>query len=214
VPTWFIIAGLIVAALIALLLGTRTSIAHSREGKILIFVILLILPVVGIGAGFTSQMESAQSTTFCLSCHTMTDYGRSLYIDDPSYLPARHFQNNDVPRERACYTCHTDYTMFGGINAKLRGLRHLWVQYVGTTPAPKDVRLYTSYNNRECLHCHLGARTFEESSSHQRSPDLLARMKSGELSCLSAGCHEFTHDAGSLSEAPLWKEHPHETSSH
>jgi nitrate/TMAO reductase-like tetraheme cytochrome c subunit len=207
VPTSFVIASLTLASFIALLAGARASITRSREGKILMFISLVILPVAGIGAGFTTQMERAQSTTFCLSCHTMSDYGRSLYIDDPSYIPARHFQNNSVPRERACYTCHTDYTMFGTVNAKLRGLRHLWVQYIGTVPAPKDIKLYTPYNNRECLHCHLGARKFEESSSHQRAPDLLTRVKSGELSCLSAGCHEFIHDVGSLSDATFWKGH-------
>ncbi len=59
-------------------------------------------------------MEHATSTKFCLSCHVMEDFGRSLYVDDPSYIPAMHFQNNRVPRDHACYTCHTDYTMFGG----------------------------------------------------------------------------------------------------
>jgi cytochrome c-type protein NapC len=200
------LALLAVAAIVALFAGTRSAFAHSREGKILIFVTLLILPVSVVSVGFETHMVQAQSTNFCLSCHVMADHGRSLHIDDPSYVPATHFQNHRVPPERACYTCHTDYTMFGGVNAKLRGLRHLWVQYIGTIPAPKDIRLYTPYNNRECLHCHLGARKFEETAAHQ-TPGLLTRAKSGNLSCLSAGCHEFTHDVGSLAENPMWKGH-------
>ena len=136
----------------------------------------------------------------------MADHGKSLYNDDPSFLPARHFQNNSVPRDHACYTCHTDYTMFGTINSKLRGLRHLWVQYAGTIPQPKEIRLYTPYNNRECLHCHLGARKFEEASPHKKAPDLLAKVKSNQLSCMSAGCHEFVHDVANLKDATFWKE--------
>jgi cytochrome c-type protein NapC len=208
VPAWFTIGFIALAGIIALLVGTRAHVTRSREGKILAFVALLILPVTAVGIGFSQHMERAQSTTFCLSCHVMTDHGRSLHIDDPSYLPARHFQNNSVPRERACYTCHTDYTMFGSVNAKLRGTRHLWVQYLGAIPAPKDINLYTPYNNRECLHCHLGARNFEEAAPHQKTPDLLTRAKSNELSCMSAGCHEFVHDVGSLQDQSFWKETP------
>jgi cytochrome c-type protein NapC len=157
-----------------------------------------------VWGGFSEQMERAESTQFCLSCHVMTDFGRSLYVDDPSYLPARHFQNNLVPRDRACYTCHTDYAMFGTVRAKLRGLRHIQVQYFGTIPKPEEIKLYSPYNNRECLHCHLGARRFEEGSGHHKTPDLLQNVKSGQQSCLS--CHDIVHDIGSLKDAAFWKE--------
>src|SRR5207302_11125691 len=114
-----------------LVAGRFTRLTLSREGKILAFVALLILPALSVWAAFSEHMERAQSTSFCLSCHVMTDYGRSLYVDDRSYIPARHFQNRLVPRDRACYTCHTDYTLFGPLNSKLKGVRHLWVQYIG-----------------------------------------------------------------------------------
>src|SRR6058998_3634922 len=74
-------------------------------------------------------------------------------LDDPSYIAAVHFQNNRVPRDRACYTCHTNYALFGGVRAKLHGARHVYVQYFSTIPAPDKIRLYDPYNNRECLHC-------------------------------------------------------------
>src|SRR2546421_3759828 len=119
------------SAALVLVAGRFTRLTRSREGKILAFMALLILPALSVCAGFTEHMERATSTSFCLSCHVMTDYGRSLYVDDRSYIPARHFQNNLVPRDHACYTCHTDYTMFGTIRAKIRGLRHLQVQYFG-----------------------------------------------------------------------------------
>ena len=205
-PAWLLPSVFAVLALLALLLGFRTQLTRSREGKILAFLALVVLPVAAAGIAFQEHMDRAQSRSFCLSCHVMQDYGKSLLIDDPSYIPARHFQNNLVPRDRACYTCHTTYTLFGGLDAKIRGLRHLYVQYLSKPPKPEETKLYEPYNNRECLHCHLGARQFEEASAHQKSQDLLSRAKSNQLSCISSGCHEFIHDAGSLSQMNLWKE--------
>jgi hypothetical protein len=128
-----------------------------------------------------------------------------VYVDDPSYLPAQHFQNNRIPRERACYACHTTYTLFGGVHAKLKGVRHLWVQYLGSIPKPEEIKLYEPYNNRECLHCHLGSRRFEQAAPHHNREDLLTRVKAGRLSCMSNGCHDTIHDVASLKDAPMWK---------
>jgi nitrate/TMAO reductase-like tetraheme cytochrome c subunit len=172
----------------------------------LAFVALLVFPGIAVWAGFSEQMDRAQSTKFCLSCHVMSDYGQSLYVDDRGYIPATHFQNNRIPRDHACYTCHTTYTMFGGVTAKMHGVRHLYVQYLGTIPKPEDIKLYEPYNNRECLHCHLGARGFEEATPHHKTPDLLERVKSGRQSCLSSGCHDTVHDVASLKDATFWKE--------
>jgi len=205
-PATIVIVFIAITAAIALLVGFRARWTRSREGKILAFLALFILPIAAVWGGFSEQMDRAESTDFCLSCHVMTDFGRSLYVDDPSYLPARHFQNNRVPRDRACYTCHTDYAMFGTVRAKLRGLRHLQVQYLGTIPKPEEIKLYQPYNNRECLHCHLEARRFEEGSGHHKTPDLLQSVKSGQRSCLSSGCHDIVHEVGSLKDAAFWKE--------
>jgi cytochrome c-type protein NapC len=205
-PVSVIVLLCLAAAVIALLVGFRAELTRSREGKILAFVALFALPVMAAWTGFSEQMDRAQSTRFCLSCHVMDDYGRSLYIDDPSYVPASHFQNNHVPRDRACYSCHTEYTMFGGVKAKVQGVHHLWVQYVRGAPKPEDVKLRDPFPNSECLHCHLGARRFEEGPAHNKIPDLLSRVKSNKLSCISSGCHEFIHDVASLKNAIFWKE--------
>src|SRR5580692_5774534 len=175
-------------ALLGLLMALRPEFTAARGGKIFAFVALCILPVLSVWAGFNAQMERSTSTQFCLSCHVMADFGRSLYVDDKSYLPAAHFQNNFVPRDHACFTCHTDYTMFGDYKAKWRGVHHVWVQYFENVPKPEDIKLYTPFNNRECLHCHAGARSYEEASSHHKTPDLLALAASNQLSCTSSNC--------------------------
>jgi cytochrome c-type protein NapC len=117
-----------------------------------------------------------------------------------------HFQNNRVPRDEACYTCHTDYAMFGGVRAKIRGLRHVYVQYLGTIPKPEDIKLYQPYNNRECLHCHEGARSFVDASAHKRTPEMLSQIKSNQLSCTGSKCHDTVHDVDTLADSKFWKE--------
>src|ERR1700730_17351591 len=136
-PASFTILLLALSAVLVLIVGLFTRLTRSREGKILAFVALLILPALSVWAGFSEHMDPPTPTSFCLSCHVMTDYGRSLHVDDRSYVPARHFQNNLIPRDHACYTCHADYTMFGTLKSKIRGMCHLWVQHYGMVPLPE-----------------------------------------------------------------------------
>ncbi|HXJ92260.1 MAG TPA: NapC/NirT family cytochrome c [Terriglobia bacterium] len=193
------------ALALAALVAFRAELTRARGGKILAFFTLFILPVLAVGLGYSEHMQRAESTQFCLSCHVMHDFGRSLYVDDPSYIPARHFQNRLVPRDHACYTCHTDYTMFGTVDAKLRGLRHMYVEYLGKVPAPADIKLYTPFNNRECLYCHAGARAFEEEPRHTKTPDMMSKIMSNQMSCMAAKCHDTVHDVDTLKDATFWK---------
>ena len=83
----------------------------------------------------------------------------------------------------------------------MRGLKHVYVQYLGHPANP--IRLYTPYNNRECLHCHSGARSFEENPVHIA---LLADIKSSQLSCISSGCHDTVHNVGQLDRSKYWED--------
>lgn len=201
-----ILAIIIVAIILVSLLIFNPSLTTTRAGKVLAFVALFIVPILAAVMGTSEHLEHSKSTEFCLSCHIMTDYGKSLNQDDRGFIPAVHFQNHLVPQDKACYTCHTNYTMYGDLNSKLRGLKHVYVQYFGTVPP--QPKLYTPYNNRECLHCHLGARSFEEGATHNVDPTTLPLVKAGKLSCLSSGCHETTHNIKGLKDAKFWKEVP------
>jgi len=192
-------ATIIVLSIILIgLLLIRPSITAAQGGKIVAFIAFFILPVVATVLGASIHLENSTSTQFCLSCHVMEAHGKSLYIDDPSYLPAAHFQNNRIPKEQACFTCHTDYTMFGDVNAKMRGLQHLYVYYV--KGAPDKLALYEPFKNRECLHCHATARSFEETSPHKEMRDQLA---SNDMSCLT--CHTKVHDVANIDKKKTWK---------
>jgi len=183
-------------ALIALVV-LRPSLVAARGGKVLAFFAFLVLPVVVTATGLQLHMENSKSTAFCLSCHVMAPYGRSLYVDDKDHVPAAHFQNNRIPRDQACFTCHTTYTLFGDYRAKLGGLRHVYVNYLGTIP--KTIQLYQPYNNRECLHCHQGARKFEENDVHQ---GIRADLAANKTSCLE--CHGTIHDVANVAHLATW----------
>ncbi len=180
----------------------RPEITAARSGKILGFVTLFLLPVIAGGLGLSEHFEKSKQTAFCLSCHVMEPYGKSLYVDDKHHLAAAHFQNHRVPIDQACYTCHTDYVLYGGVRAKARGLRHVYVQYLGHVPAPETIHLYNAYNNRECLHCHLGARSFEDEPTHSAMRDDLV---SNQMSCLTSGCHDTVHNVKELDNQKFWK---------
>lgn len=189
---------------LALVVAFRTDLTRAVLGKVLAFIALFILPIFALVMGFNSHMEQAKTTQFCLSCHVMEPYGKSLYIDDRSFIPAIHFQNHMIPSDQMCFTCHTTYTMFGDYQAKLHGLRHLYVQYLGKIPKPEDIKLYTPYNNRECLHCHAGQRKYLEAAPHKKKPEMFDQMAANTLSCTKSDCHEFIHNVADLKDATFW----------
>jgi cytochrome c-type protein NapC len=177
----------------------RPSITEGATGKILAFVALFILPVLCIGSGVSRHMQRSEQTSFCISCHAMEPYGRSLYVDDSKWIPAQHFQNHRVPADMACYSCHADYTIYGPLRDKLRGVTRIYMQYVSKPPA--KIEIPGGYKNSQCLHCHAGARSFEENPVHAA---LLDSIKSNEMSCISSGCHDTVHNVAELSHAKFW----------
>jgi cytochrome c-type protein NapC len=204
-PLTLAVAGLVVLGVFsAIVLAARPAVVQVKLGRAFAFAFLFIVPLFALTLGVADHVERSKTTEFCLSCHAMEPYGKSLLVDDRSLIPAVHYQNHLVPADKACFTCHTDYTMYGDVTAKLRGLRHVYVNYIGGVP--KKIALYTPYNNRECLHCHLGARSFEEGATHTAEEGTMAKIKANRLSCISSGCHESAHNVAALGQATSWKE--------
>jgi cytochrome c-type protein NapC len=204
-PTVFILFLLGLTIVLIAVIVFRPGITATRGGKMIAFLVLFALPILCAGMGGSAELEHAKSTEFCLSCHIMEPYGKSLLVDDPGHLASAHFQNHRVPPGEDCYTCHTNYAMFGGVKAKLGGPKHIYVYYLKTPPAPEDIRLYEPFHNRECLHCHAGARSFEEGAVHTADPDLLPALRTNKTSCVSSGCHEVVHGIRNLKDAKFWK---------
>ncbi|MEM9556902.1 MAG: NapC/NirT family cytochrome c [Acidobacteriota bacterium] len=193
------VLGAITFVLVAVLV-LRPNLLERRGGKVIAFVAFFILPLGVTALGTAAHLENAKSTEFCVSCHVMEPYGDSMMFDDLSYLPAAHYQNHWMPPDRACYSCHTQYTMFGDVEAKMKGLQHVWVYYFGAPLEPGDIELYDPYENRECLHCHAGARSYEENEMHV---DIVTELTAGEISCLD--CHSEIHAAAEAADLPKWQ---------
>ncbi len=200
-----LICQIVLSIVLASVFLIRPSLTHGASWKILAFIGLCVLPALCIVGGMNTHIQRSEQTQFCISCHVMVPYGRSLYVDDPSHLPAQHFQNHRVPPEMACYSCHADYSIYGPLKDKMQGLKRIYVQYVSTPPDPAAIRIPGGFNNDQCLHCHSGARDFEEDAIHSAMMDSL---KSGQTSCLTSGCHDTAHDVANLSHVKFWKPGP------
>jgi len=190
-------AFIVVDIVLVVAIRLRPQIRAGTRGKVVVFLALFVLPVILFSGSTAHHLERATSTEFCLSCHVMEPYGRSLNIDSVEHLPAVHVQNHLVPPEHACYSCHTSYTMFGDLRAKLRGIRHVYVNYLGIIP--DRLSLYEPFRNAECLGCHASARSFEENMFHS---GILAELERDETSCLV--CHTAAHAIDELDGLPMW----------
>jgi nitrate/TMAO reductase-like tetraheme cytochrome c subunit len=196
-----LICQIVLSIVLASIFLIRPSLTSATGWKIVAFIGLGVLPALCLVGGMNTHVQRSEQTQFCVSCHVMIPYGQSLYVDDPNHIPAQHFQNHRVPADMACYSCHADYTIYGPLNDKMQGLKRIYMQYVSTPPDPAAIRIAGGFKNAQCLHCHLGARSFEENPVHTAIMDSL---KSNQLSCLSSGCHDTAHDIANLSHEKFW----------
>ena len=178
---------------IALLL---VAVAHYRrdkpkEWRYVAFLAFCGFPLIFLGTALHANLTEMKEVEFCSTCHVMERYVESLTYDDDEPLSSVHYRNNYVPQESACYSCHTSYAMFGGLQAKTNGLRHV-IAYVRGIEAD-DIELYKPYSNDNCLHCHGPSERFQKAKKHTEKENFLADSESGELSCLKAGCHDLGH---------------------
>jgi mono/diheme cytochrome c family protein len=197
--TGVLIALIVLTIMLAGVFFLRPSITAGATGKILAFMGLCVLPGLCIGTGMSFHMQRSEQTAYCVSCHSMETHGQSLYVLNTSYIPAQHFQNHLVPSDRACYTCHTDYTMYGPLKDKLKGLKYVYMEYVSTPP--KTIHLEGTYNNLQCLQCHAGTRDFE--ANLNRMPPM-GSLVSNQISCISSGCHDTIHNASEVAHLQMW----------
>ena len=202
-PIDLLIALVALTILLAVFLFARPGVTAGAAGKVIAFMGLFILPALCVGGGMYAHMQRSEQTRFCISCHAMQPYGRSLYVDNPNYIPAAHFQNHRVPPDQACYACHADYAIYGPLSDKLRGLRRIYMQYVSTPPA--QITIPGGFQNAQCLRCHLGARNFQGNPIHQA---ILSSLVSNEMSCVTSGCHDTVHGIPSLGHVKFWSPAP------
>ncbi|MEO0592820.1 MAG: NapC/NirT family cytochrome c [Myxococcota bacterium] len=196
--TGLILVIALVAVLVAALGAASPTFVSYRLGRIGLLAGIAVFPLFVAFGGLVVGVEQSSKTEFCLSCHEMTDYGRTLFVDNEEALAAVHYQNRLIDRDTTCYRCHTNYALFGHVSAKFNGLKHVYVHYLGEIP--EEIELYEPYPNSICLECHEDGRSFLESEGHDGE---IAALTSGETSCLE--CHEVAHDTESVDARNFWQ---------
>lgn len=205
-PTVWLLLLLGVTVLLAAFMFWRCErLMAERAGRILFLITLLLLPLGLLRVGVAEGIEQSKERSFCKSCHEMEPYERSLAYQDREFLPAGHVQERRVDADKACYSCHTDYGMFGGMKAKLNGMKHVMVHFFGEVPEKGEIELYEPYPNENCLHCHEGQRSFETEPKHDTKKVSPKAIHDGETSCMSSGCHDLAHAIGDNELVRFWQ---------
>jgi hypothetical protein len=99
---------------------------------------------------------------------------------DSRSLSALHFRNRYIQDEH-CYSCHTDYGLFGTLEAKIGGMSHVWSEFAGAGSGP--VRPKTNYRFTICLNCHGQSSKFIAQKGHA---GVVNRVVSGQSACTGA----------------------------
>ncbi len=162
------------------------------KGSLLVY--LGILPVFVVLLGTGVSYERSKTVPFCASCHIMESRIHDLKDPQSDGLAATHYKNRYI-REDQCFTCHTDYSLFGDAKAKLTGLRHVYAMTARKVKEP--LKLYQPYNTTNCLHCHGESKKFLEAENHQ---DILQDLRNGSTSCLD--CHGPAHNVVNSEASP------------
>ena len=191
---WIVIVLSIVSiALIMILLAKDPKNMSVPTGKWLLLIVFFILSPTAYLLNFSVAIEDSKKVDFCNSCHVMHGYVNDLKNPDSEYLASAHYQSRWIANDQ-CFTCHSDYGLFGNMKAKMTGIRHVWAYYTGyETP----IKLYTTYNNKICLRCHAPTLAFQEEDTHiEYAEDIL----SSKTSCIGLDCHVRPHPV------EAWKE--------
>jgi nitrate/TMAO reductase-like tetraheme cytochrome c subunit len=181
------IAFVILAVLLLALAWSRLSRAGLTPAiKELLILPLVVLPPAIVFFGYSHGIESSKSIASCGSCHVMKPYLADLQDPASDTLAAIHYKNRYIS-EHHCYTCHTDYGMFGTLQAKMAGLGHVTRNLTGAYTLP--LKISHPYPNLRCLACHGSSQKFLKSEGHPKED--LPKLVSGENACLD--CHGPAH---------------------
>ncbi len=160
--------------------------------------LLFGIGVFPIGAAMTGNyvgFEATKARQFCGSCHVMKPYAQDSIDPRSTSLAARHARNARFGNDN-CYACHADYGMFGTITTKLGGLRHVY-EYVlhyrnmSLEEARTAIHIRRPFQNATCMQCHSTENPGWNAVKDHAA--LVDRVRTGEVSCASEGCHGPAH---------------------
>jgi cytochrome c nitrite reductase small subunit len=150
---------------------------------------LVVLPAVAFLLGNVVVMQESTQAEFCGSCHvTMSPIVEGLATDNGS-LASQHFRSGAVPSGTACYTCHSGYGIWGGVDAKMAGVIHMLHTVTGRYEYP--LRMHAPFDISSCLGCHAESTKFRAQPAHH-DEDIQRMLVSGEMGC-AGSCHAPAH---------------------
>lgn len=129
--------------------------------------------------------EGTKEVAACARCHTMWPMVNDMRQPDSQSLAARHFTNRWIASEQ-CFHCHADYGLYGTLEAKMDGLRHLLRYTSGTYTEP--IAMAHAFDNNNCMPCHAGTPKYVAADMHDTMRDEIA---SNSMTCTS--CHGDAH---------------------
>ena len=173
-------------AILAMAWGRLRRAGLTPGVKELLLLPLVVLPPAIVFFGYAYGIERSKSIASCGSCHVMEPYLADLQNPDSATLAATHYKNRYI-QEHHCYTCHTNYGMFGTLEAKMDGLGHVVRNVTGRYPVP--LKIAHPYPSGRCLGCHGESQKFLRTEGHPKED--LPKMLSGETACID--CHGPAH---------------------
>jgi cytochrome c-type protein NapC len=181
------------AAILIWFLVRRPPLTRTVKGTLLLG--FGVFPIVAAMIGNVRGYQRTTQRGFCGGCHTMKPWIDDSNDPTSKTLAAAHARNAEFGAEN-CYRCHEDYQPFGLLTTKLAGLRHVWLYYTEFKKMPdaeamEKVVIKRPFPNANCMHCHsTETPLWNDVPEHISSAE---QVKSGALSCASAGCHGPAH---------------------
>jgi hypothetical protein len=170
----------------------------GRLGPRAAFAGLAVIPAVAALLGNVVVMQESTSVEFCGSCHvTMSPIVASIRANDGS-LASIHYARAAMHTEEACYTCHSGYGIWGGLNAKAAGVSHMIHMLTGRYEFPLSMR--EPFNIDSCLSCHAETSKFRAPPVHNLE-SVQAGLLSREMGCTGM-CHPAAHPVEALNGVP------------
>jgi nitrate/TMAO reductase-like tetraheme cytochrome c subunit len=172
-------------ALIAWTLAIHRGRLAGFRARLLLFIGVCCVPFPAVMMSAAVGLEQSKAVAFCKSCHLMGAFVTDMEDAGSSSLSALHFRNRYIQEEH-CYSCHTDYGLFGTLEAKVGGMAHVWSDFAGAGSG--TVRPKTNYRFTICLNCHGQSAKFIRQKGHAGVVD---NVVNGRADCTQ--CHARSH---------------------
>ncbi len=167
-----------------ILLARRRGL-DTAPARLALFLGVCVLPFPVMLMSTAVGLEQAKAVDFCSSCHVMTTFVDDMEDPSSTGLAALHYQNRYIQKDH-CYVCHTNYGLFGTVEAKVGGLIHIWEDATGSYRLP--IQAKGGYQFTICLNCHGLSAKFSKNDLHRT---VIGEVLAGQAACTD--CHQPSH---------------------